>query len=49
MRTLESHFRLYLDNHLEKLLDDSFVPKSLFLTFRKDMKSLLEMLLYKIF
>jgi hypothetical protein len=27
---------LYLDNHLKKLLDDSFSPKYLFLIFRND-------------
>ena len=36
---------LYLDNHLEKLLEDNFSPKSLFLTFKKDMENLLEVLL----
>ena len=35
---------LYLDDHLEKLLEDNFSPKFLFLTFKKDMESLLEML-----
>jgi hypothetical protein len=34
-----------LDDHLEKLFEGSFSPKSLFLVFRKNMKSLLEMLL----
>jgi hypothetical protein len=29
-----------LDNHLEKLLQGSFSPKSLFLAFRKDMERL---------
>ena len=33
------------DDHLEKFLVGSFALKSLLLTFRKDMKSLLEMLL----
>jgi hypothetical protein len=34
----------YLDDHLENLFEDSFSPKSLLLTFRKDIESLLEML-----
>jgi hypothetical protein len=29
-----------LENHLEKLLEGSFTPKSLSLTFRKDIESL---------
>ena len=36
---------LYLDNHLEKLLEGSFSPKSLFVAFRNDIESLLETLL----
>ena len=32
--------RLYLNNHLEKLLEGNFSPKSLFLVFRKDIESL---------
>ena len=35
----------YFDNHLDKLLEDSFSQKSLFLVFRKEIESLLEMLL----
>jgi len=31
---------LHLDNHLEKLLEDIFSSKSLFLTVRKDIESL---------
>jgi hypothetical protein len=34
-----------LDDHLDKLLESSFSPKPIFLAFKKDMKSLLEMLL----
>jgi len=34
-----------LDDHLEKLLEGNFSSKSLFLAFRKNIKSLLEMLL----
>jgi len=34
------------DDHLEKLLEGKFSPKSLFLAFRNDTESLLEMLLY---
>jgi hypothetical protein len=33
-----------LDNHLEKVLEGIFPSKSLFLTMRKDIKSLLELL-----
>jgi hypothetical protein len=36
---------LYLDDYLDKLLESSFSPKYLFLSFRKDMESLSEMLL----
>jgi hypothetical protein len=35
---------LYLDNHLDKLLEDSFLQKSLLLAFRKEIESRLEML-----
>ena len=34
-----------MDDHLEKLLDGIFLLKSLFLAFKKDTKSFLEMLL----
>jgi hypothetical protein len=34
-----------MTNHLKKLLEDSFLSKSLFLSFRKDLESLLELLL----
>jgi hypothetical protein len=34
----------FLDDHLEKLLEDNFLAKSLLLAFMKDTKSLLEML-----
>jgi hypothetical protein len=34
-----------MDDHLKNLLEDSFSPKSLFLAFRNDLKSLLDMLL----
>jgi hypothetical protein len=37
---------LYLDDHLEKLLESGFLPKPLFLAFSKNMESLLEMLLF---
>jgi hypothetical protein len=39
---------LYLNDHLEKLLEGSFSPKFLFLVFKKNMESLLEMLLYRV-
>jgi len=56
MRTLESHSSLLflasekskiedgLHNHLDKLLKVNFSPKSLFLAFREDLESLLELL-----
>ena len=34
-----------MDDHIEKLSESSFSPKSLFIAFRKDMESSLEMLL----
>ena len=36
---------LYLDSHLEKLLESIFLSKSLFMTIKKYIKDLLEMLL----
>jgi hypothetical protein len=44
-RKIRNERWLYLNNHLEKLLESSFSPKSLFLTFRKDIEILLELLL----
>jgi len=35
-----------LDNHLEKLLKDIFLSKSLFLAITKDIESLLELLVH---
>jgi hypothetical protein len=35
---------LYLDDHLDKLLEVFFLKKSLFLPFRKNIKSILELL-----
>jgi hypothetical protein len=44
-RKIRNEIWLYLNNHLEKLLESSFSPKSLFLAFRKDIENLLELLL----
>ena len=43
-REMQNGGWLYLDNHLEKLLEGIFPSKSLFLTMRKDLESLLELL-----